>query len=220
MRKSLNLALWAICLAALAVLGWLSLGRPAIQTRVQDLLSNGEIWRSIGLQIVLPIAANVLLITVITWLAFRGRDRKEQVIAGKKTLFLKPGAFWIGTISCLALVSLFLWVALTLPDKPIRWVGYAFAGLFSYIFIWLLRARVAYDDYAVSVIGWTLRRTEYRWSDLVRIDHITGSLEYHFIFDPGGRARVSQVFSDVDDLLTVALRQSNLMIPPELRSSA
>ncbi len=204
MGRSVKPLVWGgLLLLLLAVIG-VALAFPAARTQFIDLLSSRESWRSIGLQIVLPIGANIALIGGLTWLSLRGRDRTDHVIGGRRILYLKPGAFWIGSISCVALTALFIWAALTMTHPPLQGLAAVFAALFLYILIWILRARVTYDDYELAVIGWTLRPVKHRWAEITRVHYAQDALEYHLFFDSGRRARVSSVFSGLDDLIATA----------------
>ncbi|MFQ6547459.1 hypothetical protein AADZ90_005835 [Aestuariibius sp. 2305UL40-4] len=207
MRKALKPLLLSLLLLGLAVTAWLILTDPQIVSRITALLSENEIAQRIAIEIVLPFGGVLLLSALAIRLAGRGRDRTEQILAGQRVLFLKPGAFWLGLTACLALSSAFGWAATRLADL---WGGALTGGLALFFLknaLWFLRARVAYDAHSLSVTHWTLAQREYRWTHLKAIERATETMEYHLTFAPGGRAKISQFFSDLDPLLATARAQ-------------
>ncbi len=163
------------------------------------------VWTRGILKIVATVLVGVPIAGLMWSIAALGSDRAGTDIHGYTTLRLRAGARYFFSVAAFALAGLFIFVATEDSDVlAFNLFMIAFGCAFLFGGIWILIARVRYDNMAIFATEYTGIVRRHEWADLEALDINREAQEYHLRFRTGRKARISFYYQGVNDLIALA----------------
>jgi len=168
-------------------------------------LNPDGVWTRGTLKLIATVLIGAPIALGFWGIAALGSDQAGSDVHGYTVLRLRTGVRYFFSLAAFALAVLFIFVATNDSDELVfQIVMICFGCLFLFGGVWILIARIRYDNSTIFATDYTGVSRRHDWVDLETIDVRRDAQEYHLLFRTGRKVRISFFYQGANELIALA----------------